>query len=43
MQKKITLVLLKYMAAPDKQPKPTLESIAALRGGDSGSAAWLKR
>jgi hypothetical protein len=29
--------------APNQSPKPTLESIAALRGSFSGSAAWLKR
>ena len=33
-----------FIAAPPNQsPKPTLESIAALRGSVSGSAAWLKR
>jgi hypothetical protein len=30
-------------AAFNKSLKPTLESIAALRGYVSGSAAWLKR
>ena len=28
---------------PNQSPKPTLESIAALCGSVSGSAAWLKR
>ena len=29
--------------AYNKSPKPTLESVAALRGSVGGSAAWLKR
>ena len=28
---------------PNKSPKPTLESIVALRGSCCGGAAWLKR
>jgi hypothetical protein len=30
-------------AAPNKSPKPTLESVVVLRGFVRGSAAWLKR
>jgi hypothetical protein len=30
-------------AAYNKSPKPTLESVVALCGSVSGSAAWLKR
>jgi len=33
----------KVALASNKSPKPTLESIAALRGFSGGSEAWLKR
>lgn len=35
----VNLKLLRH----NKSPKPTLDSIAALRGSVSGGAAWLKR
>ena len=38
-QMKRQVLVQKY----NKSPKPTLESVAALRGSVSGSAAWLKR
>jgi hypothetical protein len=39
----VALVIGKVEMTANQSPKPTLETVVALRGCFSGSAAWLKR